>query len=175
MCLHVLTQFCTFLIFFRMEFEDFCRYFTDMVVCRLAEKSLLWPQTHWKEVCCQGAWTYAFGIPLPSSSSCRLNIKNQRPSTGPQWSKQRPAQRLDKKEQRLNERKKEGPIQREKQKKKESAEVKPKQMKGGKERVNRQEGVGMRWERKIDRRSRCGGCINHRDTFLHNPQVNIRI
>uniref|UniRef100_A0A8C2GAL6 Si:dkey-19b23.13 n=1 Tax=Cyprinus carpio TaxID=7962 RepID=A0A8C2GAL6_CYPCA len=35
---------------FWMEFEDFCRYFTDMVVCRLAEKSLLWPQTHWREV-----------------------------------------------------------------------------------------------------------------------------
>uniref|UniRef100_A0A8C1TJJ9 Si:dkey-19b23.13 n=1 Tax=Cyprinus carpio TaxID=7962 RepID=A0A8C1TJJ9_CYPCA len=67
---------------FWMEFEDFCRYFTDMVVCRLAEKSLLWPQTHWREVCCQGAWTY----------------------------------------------------------------------------------------RQIDRRSRCGGCINHRDTFLYNPQ-----
>uniref|UniRef100_A0A8C1RU62 Si:dkey-19b23.13 n=1 Tax=Cyprinus carpio TaxID=7962 RepID=A0A8C1RU62_CYPCA len=67
---------------FWMEFEDFCRYFTDMVVCRLAEKSLLWPQTHWREVCCQGAWTY----------------------------------------------------------------------------------------RQIDSRSRCGGCINHRDTFLYNPQ-----
>uniref|UniRef100_A0A8C2G7W8 Si:dkey-19b23.13 n=1 Tax=Cyprinus carpio TaxID=7962 RepID=A0A8C2G7W8_CYPCA len=75
---------------FWMEFEDFCRYFTDMVVCRLAEKSLLWPQTHWREVCCQGAWTYASGIQPPPSSSCHLNIKNQRPSTGLQWSKQRP-------------------------------------------------------------------------------------
>lgn len=27
------------------------------------------------------------------------------------------------------------------------------------------------WEREMNKRSRCGGCINHRDTFLHNPQV----
>lgn len=167
---HVLTQYCTFIIFLRMEFEDFCRYFTDMVVCRLAEKSLLWPQTHWREVCCQGAWTYASGIQPPPSSSCHLNIKNQRPSTGLQWSKQRPAQRQDKKEQRLSERQKEGQIQGQKQKKK---EVKPKQIKGRREHVKKQaEGMEMRWERKIDRRSRCGGCINHRDTFLYNPQVN---
>uniref|UniRef100_A0A8C1TJL6 Si:dkey-19b23.13 n=1 Tax=Cyprinus carpio TaxID=7962 RepID=A0A8C1TJL6_CYPCA len=66
---------------FWMEFEDFCRYFTDMVVCRLAEKSLLWE-----------------------------HVKKQA------------------------------------------------------------EGMEMRWERQIDRRSRCGGCINHRDTFLYNPQ-----
>uniref|UniRef100_A0A8C2GE61 Si:dkey-19b23.13 n=1 Tax=Cyprinus carpio TaxID=7962 RepID=A0A8C2GE61_CYPCA len=117
---------------FWMEFEDFCRYFTDMVVCRLAEKSLLWPQTHWREVCCQGAWTYASGIQPPPSSSCHLNIKNQRPSTGLQWSKQRPAQRQDKKEQRLSERQKEGQIQGQKQKKK---EVKPKQIKGRREHV----------------------------------------
>uniref|UniRef100_A0A8C1RTH9 Si:dkey-19b23.13 n=1 Tax=Cyprinus carpio TaxID=7962 RepID=A0A8C1RTH9_CYPCA len=117
---------------FWMEFEDFCRYFTDMVVCRLAEKSLLWPQTHWREVCCQGAWTYASGIQPPPSSSCHLNIKNQRPSTGHQWSKQRPAQRQDKKEQRLSERQKEGQIQGQKQKKK---EVKPKQIKGRREHV----------------------------------------
>lgn len=29
------------------------------------------------------------------------------------------------------------------------------------------------WEAQEDKRSRCGGCINHRDTFLHNPQVNL--
>uniref|UniRef100_A0A672I3P9 Si:dkey-19b23.13 n=1 Tax=Salarias fasciatus TaxID=181472 RepID=A0A672I3P9_SALFA len=63
---------------FWMDFEDFCRYFTDVVVCRLVEKPLLWPRSHWKEVGC---------------------------TTTPS-------------------------------------------------------------------RSRCGGCINHRDTFLHNPQVN---
>uniref|UniRef100_A0A3B3ZGW6 Calpain catalytic domain-containing protein n=1 Tax=Periophthalmus magnuspinnatus TaxID=409849 RepID=A0A3B3ZGW6_9GOBI len=26
------------------------------------------------------------------------------------------------------------------------------------------------WDEQMDKRSRCGGCINHRDTFLHNPQ-----
>lgn len=156
-----------------MEFEDFCRYFTDMVVCRLAEKSLLWPQSHWREVCCHGAWTFASGIPtFPSSSYC-LNIKNQRPSSGLQWSKQRPAQRRDKKEQRLSERQREGRIQREKQTNIDNAEIKTKQLKGRKECVKKQEGgMEMRWEMQIDRRTRCGGCINHRDTFLHNPQVN---
>ncbi len=29
------------------------------------------------------------------------------------------------------------------------------------------------WEAQMDKRSRCGGCINHRDTFLHNPQVKL--
>lgn len=31
--------------------------------------------------------------------------------------------------------------------------------------------VDDHWDREMDRRSRCGGCINHRETFLHNPQV----
>lgn len=156
---------------FWMEFEDFCRYFTDMVVCRLAEKSLLWPQSHWREVCCHGAWTFTSGIPtFPSSSYC-LNIKNQRPPSGLQWSKQRPAQRRDKKEQRLNERQREGRIQGEKLTKIDNAEIKPKQIRDRKECVKKLEGgMEMRWDMQIDRRTRCGGCINHRDTFLHNPQ-----
>lgn len=28
-----------------------------------------------------------------------------------------------------------------------------------------------RWAREMDKRNRCGGCINHHDTFLNNPQV----
>ncbi|KAJ0006258.1 hypothetical protein NQD34_013531 [Periophthalmus magnuspinnatus] len=68
---------------FWMEFEDFCHYFTDVVVCRLVEKASLWPRSHWREVSCFG------------------------------------------------------------------------------------HGV---WDEQMDKRSRCGGCINHRDTFLHNPQ-----
>uniref|UniRef100_A0A8C6UH92 Si:dkey-19b23.13 n=1 Tax=Neogobius melanostomus TaxID=47308 RepID=A0A8C6UH92_9GOBI len=63
---------------FWMEFKDFCHYFTDVVVCRLVEKALLWPRSHWRE----------FSL----------------------------------------------------------------------------------WDEQMDKRSRCGGCINHRDTFLHNPQ-----
>uniref|UniRef100_A0A3P9D3A1 Calpain-5 n=1 Tax=Maylandia zebra TaxID=106582 RepID=A0A3P9D3A1_9CICH len=67
---------------FWMDFEDFCQHFTDVVVCRLVERTLLWPRSRWREV----------------------------------------------------------------------------------------NGV---WKVELDKRSRCGGCINHRDTFLHNPQVNI--
>uniref|UniRef100_A0A673AIM5 Calpain-5-like n=1 Tax=Sphaeramia orbicularis TaxID=375764 RepID=A0A673AIM5_9TELE len=67
---------------FWMAFEDFCRYFTDVVLCHLVEGPVLWPGSHWREVRLSGVW-----------------------------------------------------------------------------------------EVQVDRRSRCGGCINHRDTFLHNPQV----
>uniref|UniRef100_A0A667ZUP6 Calpain-5-like n=1 Tax=Myripristis murdjan TaxID=586833 RepID=A0A667ZUP6_9TELE len=70
---------------FWMEFEDFCHYFTDVVVCRLAERTLLWPSSHWREVRCYGEWA------------------------------------------------------------------------------------------QLDKRSRCGGCINHRDTFLHNPQFMFEV
>ncbi|CDQ62255.1 unnamed protein product [Oncorhynchus mykiss] len=69
---------------FWMEFEDFCRYFTDVVVCRLVERTLLWPNTHWREV---DGW----------------------------------------------------------------------------------------WDKHMDKRSRCGGCINHKDTFLHNPQFMFEV
>uniref|UniRef100_A0A8D3A6C0 Si:dkey-19b23.13 n=1 Tax=Scophthalmus maximus TaxID=52904 RepID=A0A8D3A6C0_SCOMX len=68
---------------FWMDFEDFCRYFTDVVVCRLVERALLWPSSHWREV--------------------------------------------------------------------------------------------RRWEAQADKRSRCGGCINHRETFLHNPQFMFEV
>ncbi|TRY85549.1 hypothetical protein DNTS_017172, partial [Danionella cerebrum] len=157
-----------------MEFEDFCRYFTDMVVCRLAEKTLLWPQSYWREVCCHGAWTYSSSISKLPLSSCRLNMKNQKPSEL-QWSKKRPAQQQDKKEQKLSERHKEGRVHGRKLNK-EHADVKPKPLKGDKENVKKQDGgIEMRWERRSDRRSRCGGCINHRDTFLHNPQFMFEV
>uniref|UniRef100_A0AAQ4RUR7 Si:dkey-19b23.13 n=1 Tax=Gasterosteus aculeatus aculeatus TaxID=481459 RepID=A0AAQ4RUR7_GASAC len=71
---------------FWMDFEDFCHYFTDVVVCRLVERALLWPSSHWREV--------------------------------------------------------------------------------------RQAGG---WEAQMDERSRCGGCINHRDSFLHNPQFMFEV
>lgn len=147
-----------------MEFEDFCSYFTDMVVCRLPEKSLLWPQTHWKEFRCMGAWTYTPVIPPTPSSSDHLNIKTQKPSTGLQWSKQMPAQRREQ-------------FQEEKWKKIEHQEVKASTSKRGHRPLKSESkknpgGVGEgRWERQMDKRSRCGGCINHRDTFLLNPQV----
>lgn len=31
-----------------------------------------------------------------------------------------------------------------------------------------------RWDAQVDKRSRCGGCFNHRETFLHNPQVKLK-
>uniref|UniRef100_A0A3P9D3Z2 Si:dkey-19b23.13 n=1 Tax=Maylandia zebra TaxID=106582 RepID=A0A3P9D3Z2_9CICH len=68
---------------FWMDFEDFCQHFTDVVVCRLVERTLLWPRSRWREVSCYGEW--------------------------------------------------------------------------------------------LDKRSRCGGCINHRDTFLHNPQFMFEV
>uniref|UniRef100_A0A3P8SIT5 Si:dkey-19b23.13 n=1 Tax=Amphiprion percula TaxID=161767 RepID=A0A3P8SIT5_AMPPE len=66
---------------FWMDFEHFCHHFTDVVVCRLVDRTLLWPSSHWIEERCYGEWAL------------------------------------------------------------------------------------------MDKRSRCGGCINHRDTFLHNPQL----
>uniref|UniRef100_H3CN15 Si:dkey-19b23.13 n=1 Tax=Tetraodon nigroviridis TaxID=99883 RepID=H3CN15_TETNG len=68
---------------FWMDFQDFCLYFTDVVVCRLVERFLLRPRSHWREERLHGEWAPA---PAP------------------------------------------------------------------------------------DQTGRCGGCINHRDTFLHNPQ-----
>uniref|UniRef100_A0A4W4DP27 Calpain catalytic domain-containing protein n=1 Tax=Electrophorus electricus TaxID=8005 RepID=A0A4W4DP27_ELEEL len=69
---------------FWMEFGDFCHYFTDMVVCRLVKRSLLW--------------------------------------------------------------------------------------------TREEEGVAEdEWEREMDRRSRCGGCSNFRETFLHNPQFMFEV
>uniref|UniRef100_A0AAX7V958 Si:dkey-19b23.13 n=1 Tax=Astatotilapia calliptera TaxID=8154 RepID=A0AAX7V958_ASTCA len=34
---------------FWMDFEDFCQHFTDVVVCRLVERTLLWPRSRWRE------------------------------------------------------------------------------------------------------------------------------
>uniref|UniRef100_A0A3Q3RIV6 Calpain-5-like n=1 Tax=Mastacembelus armatus TaxID=205130 RepID=A0A3Q3RIV6_9TELE len=44
--------------------------------------------------------------------------------------------------------------------------------------VTKEEGGGEMsgsWEAQMDKRSRCGGCINHRDTFLHNPQFMFEV
>uniref|UniRef100_A0A3P9P6Z8 Calpain-5-like n=1 Tax=Poecilia reticulata TaxID=8081 RepID=A0A3P9P6Z8_POERE len=77
---------------FWMDFQDFCCYFTDVVVCRLVQRTLLWPSSHWRETQSYGEWA-----PSPDA-----------PGT-------------------------------------------------------------------MDRRSRCGGCINHRDSFLHNPQFMFEV
>uniref|UniRef100_A0A087XZ47 Si:dkey-19b23.13 n=1 Tax=Poecilia formosa TaxID=48698 RepID=A0A087XZ47_POEFO len=72
---------------FWMDFQDFCCYFTDVVVCRLVQRTLLWPSSHWRETQSYGEWA-----PSPDAP-----------------------------------------------------------------------------------RSRCGGCINHRDSFLHNPQFMFEV
>ncbi|CAL8325407.1 unnamed protein product [Lota lota] len=78
---------------FWMEFGDFCLYFTNVVVCRLAEKALLWPGSHWREESCFGEWAPAPGASLDHGTLLR----------------------------------------------------------------------------------RCGGCINHMETFLHNPQFLLEV
>lgn len=95
-----------------MDLRDFCCYFTDVVVCRLVQRTLLWPSSHWRETQSYGEWA-----PSPVA-----------PGTAP--------------------------------------------LSTGKVRESSQEGTkrGAAIE-EMDRRSRCGGCINHRDSFLHNPQV----
>ena len=67
-----------------MTFEDFCKYFTDIIKCRLINTSYLSIHKTWEEAVLHGAWT-----------------RNNDPL-----------------------------------------------------------------------KNRCGGCINHKDTFLQNPQVS---
>ncbi|XP_056591775.1 calpain-5-like [Triplophysa dalaica] len=165
---------------FWMEFEDFCRYFTDMVLCKLPENNLFWQKTHWREVRCLGAWTYVPGVPL-TPASAHLPIKTQKPSTGLLWSKQMPTQRRDQNEQKLSQKLKEGQTQGEKKRKRANQGVKERSLRVEhrplKEKcVEKPEGLGeTRLERQMDKRNRCGGCINHRDTFLYNPQFMFEI
>ncbi|XP_037116184.1 calpain-5-like [Syngnathus acus] len=112
---------------FWMDFEDFCGYFTDVVVCRLVERSFLWPSSHWREVRCYGEWAPAPSCPSrPPSAVCVLS------------------------------RRKEDPVEE------------------GRNGDSEEEENGGR-EAQMDKRSRCGGCINHKDTFLHNPQFMFEI
>ena len=124
----------------------------------MVESSLLWPSSHWREVRCYGEWASAPNSPpstvYPSNNTLSLGKTNAKPGET--------KQRGNRKEARLGE---------------------PKGGKGGKreqdkavKKLKKEEGgaeVGG-WEAQMDKRSRCGGCINHRDTFLHNPQVKLR-
>lgn len=147
-----------------MDFEDFCRYFTDIVVCRLVEKTLLWPSSHWREVHCRGEWT-----PAPTSSDSpppppvlhnNLPLSLGRSNAKSGGTKQRGNRR----ETRL------GESQQQEQGGK--GEKRNKAVKQTREEEDGGEGGG--WEEQMDKRSRCGGCINHRETFLHNPQVKLK-
>ncbi|KAM6894436.1 calpain-5 [Lycodopsis pacificus] len=150
---------------FWMNLEDFCHYFTDVVVCRLVERALLWPSSHWREVCRYGEWARApttAGTPpstvLHSNHALSLGKNNTKPGVT--------KQRGNRKEARLGESQPKkggegGKCEREKVVKKVTKEDD-----GGE--------VGG-WEAQVDKRSRCGGCINHRDTFLHNPQFMFEV
>lgn len=147
-----------------MDFEDFCHHFTDVVVCRLVERALLWPSSHWKEVRLYGEWTLAPsspGTPPPavhhSSHVLSLSRNNSNPGGVDQQG--------NRKEARLGEsqptRGRDGSREQDEERENKTKEV------------NRGEVEG--WEVRTDKRSRCGGCINHRDTFLHNPQVKTKV
>lgn len=147
--------------FLRMDFEDFCHYFTDVVVCRLVERALLWPSSHWREVHRYGEWAPAPTSPgTPPSTILHGNHMLSLGNAKPGGTKQRG----NRKEARLGESQQKGGrggrCERDKAVKKATKEDE-----GGE--------VGG-WEAQMDKRSRCGGCINHRDTFLHNPQVKLK-
>ncbi|KAG7497006.1 calpain-5-like isoform X1 [Solea senegalensis] len=147
---------------FWMDFEDFCHYFTDVVVCRLVERALLWPHSHWREERCHGEWAPAPTTPgsppsvvLHSNYALTLGKTNIKPGGT--------EQRGNRKEARL------GESQPQKRGRCEQGKTVKKVVKddGG----ERNGG----WEAQTDKRSRCGGCINHRETFLHNPQFMFEV
>ncbi|KAL7880267.1 hypothetical protein SRHO_G00025210 [Serrasalmus rhombeus] len=165
-----------------MEFEDFCRYFTDLVVCRLVERSLLWPWGHWREVCCPGEWTHAPADLPPTVSSASQPSNTRKNFSGSEWSHPAPvpALRGDRKEERLGKRQMDrSRVHGAKEKKKDRGEEKAWPTKAGEKMqeftVKEEEVVEEEWEREMDKRSRCGGCINHRETFLLNPQFMFEV
>ncbi|XP_031688162.1 calpain-5-like [Oncorhynchus kisutch] len=165
---------------FWMEFEDFCRYFTDVVVCRLVERALLWPNTHWREVRCHGEW-----VPSPNTTGatpatllpCRQASNLGKNTAKPGEVNQTP--RGDRKEARLGKRRRSGGGEGGGGGGREKVAV---AKKGGEKKTKRKEEsvkkegeVVGRWDKHMDKRSRCGGCINHKDTFLHNPQFMFEV
>uniref|UniRef100_A0A3B3C037 Si:dkey-19b23.13 n=1 Tax=Oryzias melastigma TaxID=30732 RepID=A0A3B3C037_ORYME len=138
---------------FWMEFHDFCQYFTDLVVCQLVDRALLWPRSHWREAHCYGEWT-----PAPPTTEAPLATINRGDvalipgkndlkygRTKQEANREEVGENSNRKKRKCDPDKNRNNIRREKD--------------GGFLEVNR--------------RSRCGGCINHRDTFLLNPQVEV--
>ncbi|XP_038588845.1 calpain-5-like [Micropterus salmoides] len=149
---------------FWMDFEDFCHYFTDVVVCRLVEKALLWPSSHWREVRCYGEWAPAPASPgkppstiVHGNHALSLGKNNGKPGGT--------KQRGNRKEARLGESLQKGG--------KGGRSERDKTVKKATKEDNGGEVGG--WEAQMDKRSRCGGCINHRDTFLYNPQFMFEV
>ncbi|XP_060886949.1 calpain-5-like isoform X2 [Labrus mixtus] len=147
---------------FWMDFQDFCHYFTDVVVCRLVERTLLWPRSHWREVRCYGEWALA---PVSSTNlqPAVLHVSHQQSLGKSRAEPGGTKQRGNRKEARLGESQQQGG----KRERRDMAVKKAREEDDG--------GEEGGWEAQVDKRSRCGGCINHRDTFLHNPQFMFEV
>lgn len=68
----------------RMTFEDLCRYFTDIIKCRLINTSYLSIHKTWEEARLRGAWT-RHEDPLQNRSGGCINHKDtffQNPQVG---------------------------------------------------------------------------------------------
>uniref|UniRef100_A0A3P9HCI7 Calpain-6 n=1 Tax=Oryzias latipes TaxID=8090 RepID=A0A3P9HCI7_ORYLA len=142
---------------FWMEFQDFCRYFTDLVVCQLVDRALLWPRSHWREAHCYGEWT-----PAPATAEAPLSTINRSDAAlipdKNDFKDSRTKQEKNREEAGLGEK----------------DDRKKGKYDSDKNRNNiRRENVGGFLE--VTKMSRCGGCINHRDTFLQNPQFMFEI
>ncbi|XP_054863411.1 calpain-5-like isoform X1 [Amphiprion ocellaris] len=148
---------------FWMDFEDFCHHFTDVVVCRLVDRTLLWPSSHWIEERCYGEWALAPTTPGPPpstvfQSNCTMTLgKNNIKPGGTKQQGNRKEARLRESQQERGKRGRCDPDRKKATTEDDEGEV---------------NGV---WEAQMDKRSRCGGCINHRDTFLHNPQFMFEV
>lgn len=102
-----LPHFLFFSFSLRMDFEDFCQHFTDVVVCRLVERTLLWPRSRWREVSCYGEWVLpppTHGAPPPTVLQSNSTLTLSKSSNGPGGTKQRG----NRKEDRLGESQQEG-------------------------------------------------------------------
>ncbi|XP_063043315.1 calpain-5-like isoform X2 [Engraulis encrasicolus] len=161
---------------FWMEFEDFCCYFTDMVVCRLAEGSLLWHKDRWREVRCEGEWR-----PPPRGGRPKRYppyLPPGKPSSTAPYPLVWYTQRGDRKEARLGECKQEPTTGRRRERDQDNRGPARIQDKNGGDAAKKRlcdQAVHRRWMAHRDKRSRCGGCINHRETFLHNPQFMFEV
>ncbi|KAL4631459.1 calpain-5-like [Arapaima gigas] len=158
---------------FWMEFEDFCRFFTDVVVCQVAKRHLLCPRPHWREVCCYGEWKRAPAEDLEETAVFGKANRTEVPLDSLDWPGEgQTSPHGDQKEEKFGDtqRDKMGDRQEWMEQDKDNGRVTV--MDRERETpthssVTAQQGKGSL---HTSSRSRCGGCINHRGTFLHNPQ-----
>lgn len=68
-----------------MTFDDFCQYFTDLILCRLINTSYLSIHKTWEEEVMRGSWIHRQD-PLRNRSGGCINHKTtflQNPQVGP--------------------------------------------------------------------------------------------